>query len=155
MFNDYYIFNKEIGDKLKELGFELDKDTLTYKKICYDLDMIVSYEITDDMVLARRLNHPKGCESMAYITKLTDKTFDPIIDALKSSLNDLHESYGFVVKYSDVEPNKYKTEIRRLETGRFDLSKIKKELELKNYHVKHAIAFSDYDLDLDEVKIYF
>ena len=33
MFNDYYIFNKEIGDKLKELGFELDKDTLTYKKI--------------------------------------------------------------------------------------------------------------------------
>lgn len=58
MFNDYYIFNKEIGDKLKGLGFELDKDTLTYKKICYDLDMIVSYEITDDKVLARRLNYP-------------------------------------------------------------------------------------------------
>ena len=90
---------------------------------------------------------------MAYITKITDKTFDSIIDALKSSLNDLHESYGFVVKYSDVKPSKYKTEIRRLETGRFDLSEVKKELELKNYHVKHAIAFGDYDLD--GMKIYF
>ena len=153
MFNNYYIFNKEIGEKLKELGFELDKDTLTYKKICYDLDMIVNYEITDDMVLARRLNHPKGCKSMAYITKITDKTFDSIIDALKSSLNDLHESYGLVVKYSDIKPSKYKTEIRRLETGRFDLSEVKKGLELKNYHVKRAIAVGDYDLD--GMKIYF
>lgn len=153
MFNDYYIFNKEIGEKLKELGFELDKDTLTYKKICYDLDMIVSYEITDDMVLARRLNHPKGCKSMNYITKITDKTFDSIIDALKSSLNDLHESYGFVAKYSDVKPSEHKTEIRRLETGRFDLSEVIKELELKNYHVKRAIAIGDYDLD--RIKIYF
>jgi hypothetical protein len=153
MFNDYYIFNKEIGEKLKELGFELDKDTLTYKKICYDLDMIVSYEITDDMVLARRLNYPLGCKSMAYITKITDKTFDSIIDALKSSLNDLHESYGFVVKYSDIKPSKYKTEIRRLETGRFDLSKVVKELESKNYYVKRAIAVSNYDLD--GIKIYY
>lgn len=153
MFNNYYIFNKEIGEKLKELGFELDKDTLTYKKICYDLDMIVSYEITDDMVLARRLNHPKGCKSMAYITKITDKTFDSIIDALKSSLNDLHESYGLVVKYSDIKPSKYKTEIRRLETGRFDLSEVMKELELKNYHVKRALAVGDYDLD--GMKIYY
>lgn len=153
MFNDYYIFNKEIGEKLKELGFELDKDTLTYKKICYDLDMIVSYEITDDMVLARRLNHPKGCKSMAYITKITDKTFDSIIEALKSSLNDLHESYGFLAKYSDVKPSKYKTEIRRLETGRLDLSEVKKKLELNNYHVKHAIAVGDYGLD--GIKIYW
>lgn len=153
MFNNYYIFNKEIGEKLKELGFELDKDTLTYKKICYDLDMIVSYEITDDMVLARRLNHPLGCKSMAYITKITDKTFDSIIDALKSSLNDLHESYGFLAKYSDIKPSKYKTEIRRLETGRFDISEVKRELESKNYHVKHAIATGDYGLD--EIKIYW
>ena len=153
MFNDYYIFNKEIGDKLKELRFELDKNTLTYKKICYDLDMIVGYEITDDMVLARRLNYPKGCKSMAYITKITDKTFDSIIDALKSSLNELHESYGFVVKYSDVKPSKHKTEIRRLETGRFNLSEVMKGLELKNYYVKRAIAVGDYDLD--GIKIYY
>ena len=153
MFNDYYIFNKEIGDKLKELGFELDKDTLTYKKICYDLDMIVSYEITDDMVLARRLNHPLGYKSMRYKTKITDKTFDSIICAFKSSLNDFHESYGFLAKYSDIKPSKYKTEIRRLVTGRFDLSEVKKELESKNYYVKHATATSDYGLD--EIKIYW
>ena len=115
--------------------------------------MIESYEITDDMVLARRLNYPKGCKSMAYITKIKDKTFDSIIEALKSSLNDLHESYGFLVKYSDIKPNKYKNEIRRLETGRFDLSKVTKELELKNYHVKYAVVVSDYDLD--KVKIYY
>ena len=78
MFNDYYIFNKEIEDKLKELGFELDKNTLTYRKICYDRGMIVDYEVTDDVVLAKRLNYPKGCQSMAYITKITDKTFDSI-----------------------------------------------------------------------------
>lgn len=153
MFNDYYIFNKEIGDKLKGLGFELDKDTLTYKKICYDLDMIVSYEITDDKVLARRLNYPLGCRSVAYITKITNKTFDSIIDALKSSLNDLHESYGFVVKYSDVKPSKYRTEIRRLETGRLDLNEVMNELELKNCHIKHAIAVGDYGLD--GIKIYY
>ena len=153
MFNDYYIFNKEIGDKLKELGFELDKNTLTYKKICYDLDMIVGYEITDDMVLARRLNHPKGCKSMVYITKITDKTFDSIIDALKSSLNDLHESYGIVVKYSDLKPLECKTEIRRLETGRLDLSEVKRKLELKNLYVKNAIATGDYGLD--GIKIYW
>lgn len=154
MFNNYYIFNKEIDDKLKELGFELDKNTLTYKKICYDLDMIVSYEVTDDMVLARRLNYPSGCKSMAYITKITDKTFVSIIDALKSSLKDLHESYGFVIKYSDVRPSKHKTEIRRLETGRSNLiSEVKKKLELKNYHIKHAIKVGDYGLD--EIKIYY
>lgn len=153
MFNDYYIFNKEIGDKLKELGFELDKNTLTYKKICYDLDMIVSYEIADDMVLVRRLNYPLGCKSIHYVTKIKDKTFDSIIDVLKSSLNDLHESYGLATKYSDIKPNKYKIEIRRLETGRFDLDDVKKELESKNYYVKHAIATSNYGLD--EIKIYW
>lgn len=153
MFNNYYIFNKEIDDKLKELGFELDKNTLTYKKICYDLDMIVSYEVTNDMVLARRLNYPLGCNSIAYMTKITDKTFDSIIDALKLSLKDLDESYGFVIKYSDAIPRKHKTEIRRLETGRLNLSEVKKKLELKNYHIKHAIAVGDYGLD--GIKIYY
>lgn len=31
MFNKYYIFNEDTDNKLKELGFELNKDTLTYE----------------------------------------------------------------------------------------------------------------------------
>lgn len=69
MFNKYYIFNKDTDNKLKELGFELNKDTLTYEMVCYDCNRIIKYTVNDKSVGVQRI-YPTGIRSKIFKTDI-------------------------------------------------------------------------------------
>lgn len=69
MFNKYYIFNEDTDNKLKELGFELNKDTLTYEMVCYDCNRIIKYTVNDKSVGVQRI-YPTGIRSKIFKTDI-------------------------------------------------------------------------------------
>ena len=69
MFNKYYIFNEDTDNKLKELGFELNKDTLTYEMVCYDCNRIIKYTVNDKSAGVQRI-YPTGIRSKIFKTDI-------------------------------------------------------------------------------------
>ena len=69
MFNKYYIFNEDTDNKLKELGFELNKDTLTYEMVCYDCNRIIKYTVNDKSAGVQRI-YPTGIHSKIFKTDI-------------------------------------------------------------------------------------
>ena len=69
MFNKYYIFNEDVDNKLKELGFELNKDTLTYEMVCYDCNRIIKYTVNDKSAGVQRI-YPTGIRSKIFKTDI-------------------------------------------------------------------------------------
>jgi len=154
MFKEYYMFCKETDEKLKELGFELDKDELVYKKICYDLDMIVRYEINENFVNVSRLNHPKGCRSSRHIKSLRSYTFNHIIGTLESALNDLNQSYCREIILDDLKELKNKQVARIVEVSDSNILDVKNRLESLNFKVKHIVKNSEIKSD-KVIKVYW
>lgn len=98
MFNDYYIFNKEVDSELKGLGFELSKDALKYEKVCQEDSLVVKYTITKKYVSAKRLYIDSGFNSYEFINELEYITLGGILDKAKKSLNDLSNEYSKIIE---------------------------------------------------------
>lgn len=89
MFNKYYIFNEDIDNKLKELGFKLNNDTLTYEMVCYDCNRIITYMVNDKSVLAYRM-YPTGVRSRIFKTDICRSyNFEEIKSSLEYILEQL------------------------------------------------------------------
>lgn len=83
MFNKYYIFNEDVDNKLKELGFELNKDTLTYEMVCYDCDRIIIYTVNNKSAGVQRI-YPTGVRSKIFKTDTHHRFYN--FEEIKSSL---------------------------------------------------------------------
>lgn len=83
MFNKYYIFNEDVDNKLKELGFELNKDTLTYEMVCYDCDRIIIYTVNNKSAGVQRI-YPTGVRSKIFKTDIHHRFYN--FEEIKSSL---------------------------------------------------------------------
>jgi hypothetical protein len=89
MFNKYYIFNEDTDNKLKELGFELNKDTLTYEMVCYDCNRIIAYTVNDKSAGVQRI-YPTGVHSKIFKTDIYRfYNFEEIKSSLKYMLEQL------------------------------------------------------------------
>lgn len=102
MFNNYYVFNKDVDESLKELGFELNKDSLKYEKICKEDSLVVKYEINEKYVTAQRLNAAQGVHSYKFISEIESNTFEEILDKTRKSLDDLNEQFSKTIEYYDL-----------------------------------------------------
>lgn len=89
MFNKYYIFNEDTDNKLKELGFELNKDTLTYEMVCYDCNRIIKYTVNDKSAGVQRI-YPTGIRSKIFKTDICRSyNFEEIKSSLEYILEQL------------------------------------------------------------------
>lgn len=94
MFNKYYIFNEDVDNKLKELGFELNKDTLTYEMVCCDCDRIIVYTVNNKSAGVQRI-YPTGVRSKIFKKDIHHRFYN--FEEIKSSLKYMLEQ----LVYSD------------------------------------------------------
>lgn len=101
MFNEYYIFDEIIDEKLKRLGFVKNPNKLIYTMLCQDRGLNIKYTVSHNQVRAAKVIFDYDCiihEGQAFTEDIEEKTFTDIIKKLEKVLDKVDDYYSMIVE---------------------------------------------------------
>lgn len=153
MFNEYYIFDEIIDEKLKRLGFVKSPNKLIYTMLCQDRGLNVKYTVSHNQVKASKVIFDYDClihEGQTFTEDIEEKTFTNIIEKLEKVLNKIDDYYSMIVESEYFERSCSDKDTRRIEMNFYTSEK----LDIKGRKIDTDIRLNPRVAN-NRIKVYF